>query len=128
MGEPLELPGTNVCSVSSLEAAFELKDVLSLTVASQITVPFAGWPYNVILNRVGLNTDEKVLAETIVNAYVTQFDDLPGGDRLAMTVLDLQHAEKRGRRLESLAMAIHDESSQATRHLTFTSSEAHLSG
>jgi len=114
--------------VSSLEAAFELKDVLSLTVASQITVPFAGWPYNVILNRVGLNTDEKVLAETIVNAYVTQFDDLPGGDRLAMTVLDLQHAEKRGRRLESLAMAIHDESSQATRHLTFTSSEAHLSG
>jgi len=112
MGEPLELLGTNACSMSYLEAAFELKDVATLMVASQITVPFAGWPYHVILNRVGPHTDERVLAETIVNAFVTQFDDLPGGDRLAMTVLDLQHAEKCGRRLEKLATAIHDEISK----------------
>ena len=46
----LELLGTNACSMSYLEAAFELKDVVSLMVASQITVPFAGWPYNVILS------------------------------------------------------------------------------
>jgi hypothetical protein len=108
-GKPLELLGTNACSMSYLEAAFELKDVVSLMVASQITVPFAGWPYNVILNRVGPKTDKRKLADTIVDAYVTQFDDLPGGDRLAMTVLDLQHADKCGRRLESLATAIHDE-------------------
>ena len=83
--------------MSYLEAAFELKDVVSLMVASQITVPFAGWPYHVILNRLGPCTKEEELVETakmIVNAYVTQFDDLPGGDRLAMTVLDLRHAEE----------------------------------
>jgi Clostripain family len=108
-GKPLEILGTNACSMSYLEAAFELKDVVSLMVASQITVPFAGWPYNVILGRISPYTNKRELAEMIVNAYVTQFDDLPGGDRLAMTVLDLQHAEKCGRRLESLATAIHDE-------------------
>jgi hypothetical protein len=116
-GKPLEILGTNACSMSYLEAAFELKDVVSLMVASQITVPFAGWPYNVILNRIGpISKDPKKkkedLAETakmIVDAYVTQFDDLPGGDRLAMTVLDLQHAKKCGERLETLATAIHKE-------------------
>ena len=108
----LELLGTNACSMSYLEAAFELKDVVSLMVASQITVPFAGWPYNVILSRLGPITKEEELVETakmIVNAYVTQFDDLPGGDRLAMTVLDLRQAKKCAQRLESLAKAIHKE-------------------
>jgi Clostripain family len=109
----LELLGTNACSMSYLEAAFELKDVVSLMVASQITVPFAGWPYNVLLNRVGPTTDKRTLADTIVDAYATQFDDLPGGDRLAMTVLDLQHAEKCGQRLEKLATAIHHEISKS---------------
>ena len=108
-GKPLEILGTNACSMSYLEAAFELKDVVSLMVASQITVPFAGWPYHVILNRIGPSTKKRALAEMIVNAYVTQFDDLPGGDRLAMTVLDLRQAKKCGRRLESLATAIHNE-------------------
>ncbi len=112
-GGRLELLGTNACSMSYLEAAFELKDVVSLMVASQITVPFAGWPYNVILNRVGPKTDKRKLADTIVDAYVTQFDDLPGGDRLAMTVLDLQHAEKCGQCLGKLATAIHDEISKS---------------
>jgi hypothetical protein len=111
-GKPLELLGTNACSMSYLEAAFELKDAVSLMVASQITVPFAGWPYNVILNRIGPNSKARALAEIIVDAYVTQFDDLPGGDRLAMTVLDLQHAEKCGLRLNALAAAIHDEISK----------------
>jgi hypothetical protein len=108
----LELLGSNACSMSYLEAAFELKDVVSLMVASQITVPFAGWPYNVILSRIGPDTKKTELAELIVNAYVTQFDDLPGGDRLAMTVLDLQHAGKCGQRLKSLATAIYDEISK----------------
>ena len=74
-------------------------------VASQITVPFAGWPYNVILSRLGPITKEEELVETalktIVNAYVTQFDDLPGGDRLAMTVLDLR--QQRNARSDSRA-------------------------
>ena len=52
----------------------------------------------------------------IVNAYVTQFEDLPGGDRLAMTVLDLRQAKKYGQRLESLAKAIHTEIGDELQH------------
>ena len=60
----LELLGTNACSMSYLEAAFELKDVVSLMVASQITVPFAGWPYNVILSRLGPITNTEIAPKT----------------------------------------------------------------
>jgi hypothetical protein len=108
-GKPLELLGTNACSMSYLEAAFELKDVVSLMVASQITVPFAGWPYGVILNRVTQDLSPIELAKVIVDAYVTQFDDLPGGDQLAMTMLNLTHAGICGEHLRTLASKIHDE-------------------
>ena len=64
----------------------------------------------------------------IVNAYVTQFDDLPGGDRLAMTVLDLRHAEKCGQRLESLATAIHNEISNELQHRHHGGAAGHLHG
>jgi hypothetical protein len=111
-GQPnatLEILGANACTMSYLEAAFELREVASLMVASQITVPFVGWPYGVVLSRIGgINRPDEV-AKVIVDAYTTQFDDLPGGDRLAMTVLDLNQADKCGRRLETLATAIHEE-------------------
>ena len=105
---PLDLLGTNACTMSYLEAAFELRNVAGLMVASQITVPFVGWPYTVILSRIGPRTDARELSKLIVDAYVTQFDDLPGGDRLAMTVLNLTHAAKCGGLLEKLASTIHE--------------------
>jgi hypothetical protein len=111
-GTPLELLGANACTMSYLEAAFEFKDVASLMVASQITVPFAGWPYNAILSRVKQDTDSTTLAKMIVDAYVTQFDDLPGGDRLAMTMLNLAHARTCGEHLRTLASTIHAEISR----------------
>lgn len=109
MGKPLELLGGNACSLSYLEAAFELKDVASLMVASQITVPFAGWPYGAILSRIGHDTGPIALAKLIVDTYVTQFDDLPGGERLAMTMLNLAHAGVCGQELRTLASSIHDQ-------------------
>ena len=108
-GTPLELLGANACCMSYLEAAFELKDVASLMVASQITVPFAGWPYSAILSRVEDDTPATDLAKMIVDAYVTQFDDLPGGDRLAMTMLNLKHARDCGEYLRTLSSRIYDE-------------------
>ena len=107
LGEPLELLGTNACCMSYLEAAFELKDVASLMAASQITVPFAGWPYSAILSRIRHDTQPIGLAKLIVDAYVTQFDDLPGGDRLAMTTLNLAYAGVCGEHLRTLASKIH---------------------
>ena len=104
----LEILGTNSCSMSYVEAAFELRNSAELMVASQITVPFAGWPYDVILQRIDGDTDGKKLARLIIDAYVTQFDDLPGGDRLAMTLLDLAQAKGLDAAVEKLAKKINE--------------------
>jgi hypothetical protein len=102
----LEILGTNSCSMSYLEAAFELRESADLMIASQITVPFAGWPYDVIFQRMRHSAKPDFLSKLVVDAYVTQFDDLPGGDRLAMTVLNLVAARGLDKALEELAQAI----------------------
>src|SRR5688572_13574846 len=102
----LEILGTNSCSMSYVEAAFELRNSAQLMLASQITLPFAGWPYDVIFKRIDAATDVDTLSQLIVDAYVTQFDDLPGGDRLAMTRLNLAAANGLETALEKLAQAI----------------------
>src|SRR5262249_26003420 len=105
----LEILGTNACAMSYLEAAYEIREYAQLMVASQITVPFSGWPYDAILSRIEARTKPIELARLIVDAYVHQFDDLPGGDRLAMTVLDLEHARGLAERVDAVATAITSE-------------------
>ena len=102
----LEILGTNSCSMSYIEGAFELRNSAQYMIASQITVPFAGWPYDVILQRVDDSIDADKLSKLIIDAYVTQFDDLPGGERLAMTQLNLAAGEGLDKALESLGKAI----------------------
>jgi hypothetical protein len=63
-------------------------------------------PYDVILRRIGRKTCPDELSQLVVDAYVTQFDDLPGGDRLAMTVLNLPAAERLKQPLDDLAREI----------------------
>ena len=97
--EKLELLGTNACAMSYVEAAYELRESASYLVASQIAVPFAGWPYKTILSRIGETTPQdgettpKDLGELIVDAYVTHYNAVPGGERVAMTLLNLAAAE-----------------------------------
>jgi len=102
----LEILGTNSCSMSYAEAAFQLRDSAQLMIASQITAPFTGWPYDVILRRIDRSTDAEELSRLVVDAYVNQFNDLPGGDRLAMSVLNLPGAENLDKALEALAQEI----------------------
>src|SRR5712671_5704825 len=45
----LEILGTNACAMSYVEAAHELHCSVQYMVASQISVPFAGWPYDAVL-------------------------------------------------------------------------------
>ncbi len=103
----LDLLGANACSMSYVEAAFELRESADYMVASQITVPFAGWPYESILSRINAETDAKTLGRLVVDAYVSQFNGLPTDDRLAMTLLDLRAAPGLAESVHQLAVAIH---------------------
>jgi hypothetical protein len=108
---PLDLLGTNACSMSYLEAAYEFRESAQVMVASQITMPFAGWPYEAILTRLReehalYGSSPEALAKNIVDAYVHQFDDLPDGDKLAMTALRLSAAEGLDGLVDAVATAI----------------------
>jgi len=94
--------------MSYLEAAYQLRDSATLMVASQITVPFAGWPYDTILPRLAASPPPTPLelAKTIADAYVNQFRDVPASEKLAMTVLDLTAAGNLNTLIFDLATAI----------------------
>jgi len=102
----LELLGTNACAMSYVEAAYEIHEVTQFMVASQITMPFAGWPYEGILTQIKSDPEPLAVAKLITGAYVHQFDDVPNGDKLAMTALDLTHAPKLNVLVNKLAEAI----------------------
>src|SRR4029453_8437709 len=86
--KPLELLGANACAMSYLEAAFELRQAVQYLVASQISVPFAGWPYDSILSQVNLANDGLALGKTIVDRYVNDVSP-SSDDRIALTLLNL---------------------------------------
>ena len=54
-GEKLDLLGANACAMSYAEAAYELRNAAEYLVASEITMPFAGWPYAAILQQITPN-------------------------------------------------------------------------
>ena len=85
----LELLGTNACAMSYVEAAYELREHAEYVVASQITVPYAGWPYELILSRIEPATDAQSLGELVVNAYASHFNGLVAGERVTMSLLKL---------------------------------------
>jgi Clostripain family len=87
---PLDLLGANACALSYVEAAYELRQSARYMVASQIAVPFAGWPYTSILRRVGKQTKPEDLGKLIVEAYVNHFSSMPTSDRVTMTLLNLE--------------------------------------
>ena len=107
-GKRIELLGANACAMSYAEAAFELKDVADYLVASQIAVPFAGWPYESILKRLPTSADGAALGRIVVESYVKSFTSSPTDDQVAMTLLDLGKAGGLLGHLEGLTRAISD--------------------
>ena len=61
--------------MSYAEAAFELRDVAEYLVASEVTMPFAGWPYAAILQRMKDEPTVKPLrlGEIVVEEFMRSF-------------------------------------------------------
>jgi Clostripain family len=105
----LDLLGANACAMSYVESAYELKDSAQYMVASQISVPFAGWPYESILKRIGRDSTAADLGRLVVDTYVSHFNGLIGGERVAMSLLNLGAAEPLKDLLKRLAAEIKGE-------------------
>jgi hypothetical protein len=89
-GLTLDLLGANACAMSYAEAVFQMKDKVDFLVASQIAVPFAGWPYEAILTSVARDTSPKTLGTIVADRYVNHFRASRVGDQVAMAVLNLK--------------------------------------
>jgi hypothetical protein len=104
----LDILATNSCTMSYIEAAYQLKEEVQYLAASQVFVPLTGLPYKEVLSSIHSETDAEDLGRTIVNRYVDHFAGSPQGERVAMTLLDLQGADDFKRMLDELARRITD--------------------
>jgi len=102
-GYEIDILGANACAMCYAEAAYELRNAASFLVAPEITMPFAGWPYDRILKRIAKSAIEpRQLAQDIVTDFVDSF----GRQDVSLTLLDLTKAEPLGEGMKALASAV----------------------
>jgi hypothetical protein len=97
----LDLLGANACAISYAEAAAELAPQVQYLVASEIAVPLAGWPYEDILGCMSRQAaadpawdmGPEAVGQLVADRYVAQFDGSGSGERVAMSVLNLDAAD-----------------------------------
>jgi hypothetical protein len=79
--------------MSYVEAAYELRNAAKFLVAPEIAMPFAGWPYEKILNGIIDKPDigPQALGEKIVAEFVKSFRR----QDVALTLLNLEKATER---------------------------------
>jgi hypothetical protein len=101
----LELLGANACAMSYAEAAYELRDSAQFMVASEIAVPFPGWPYQAILSQIDSNTTAESLGRLVVDAYMDHYLTL-SDERVAMSLLQLDRAAELKDHIKNLTSAV----------------------
>jgi hypothetical protein len=102
----LNLLGANACAMSYIEAACELSDHVDFIAASQVGVPFTGWPYHEILGGLTGRMTTEAFGRLIVDRYLAQFGSSSEGQRRAMSLLRLEHAAALAGPFAELAKAV----------------------
>ena len=100
--------------MSYAEAACELSAEVECLVASEIAVPLVGWPYETILGCMSKqaeadsawNMTPEAVGQLVADWYVAQFDGSASGERVAMSVLNLNVADTLTTHIADLGQAI----------------------
>ncbi len=106
-GRKLDLLGANACAMSYIEAACELSGHVDFIAASQVGVPFTGWPYQAILGGLTGDMTTEAFGRLIVDRYVAQFAGSASGQQRAMSLLNLERAKAVVHPFAELAKSIH---------------------
>ncbi len=96
--------GTNACAMSYAEAVYELRHAAHYLIASEITMPFAGWPYARILQGLAGKNDVKA-GEFIIDEFMDSFEN----KGVALSLIDLGKATSLSTHVGSLAVALRKE-------------------
>ena len=89
--QKVDVIGANACAMSYVEAAYELRNCADYLVASQISVPFVGWPYESVLKQIDDGTSPEMFGRLIVDAYVG-ITTTASTEPVAMSLLSLKEA------------------------------------
>jgi Clostripain family len=104
----VDILGVNACAMSYAEAAYELRDTADFFVGPEIAMPFAGWPYESILNAI--NNDPAIkpkdLGERVIQEFIASFEEALEPQSVALTLLDLPKAVEIAKPLETLTTAL----------------------
>lgn len=107
----IDLLGCDACLMAQLEVAYELRDRVSILVASEQNEPGEGWPYHLVLpalhHPMGLSPEALGIhiAKTYINhwrPHVNENHDLP----LTQSVLRLEAIEDLAKAAEDLAATL----------------------
>jgi Clostripain family len=100
----LDLLGANACAMSYAEAAYELRNSAQYLVASEISMPFAGWPYARILQEIV--KDAAIEPADLGEKIIDHFTDSLKGQNVALTLLNLKKAGQLRTRVTDLAQTV----------------------
>jgi hypothetical protein len=122
-GRPLDILGANACAMAYAEAAYQLREQAEYMVASQIAVPFAGWPFDTVLRAIKPGTPTQRIGQLIVDRYVSTFRAAGKEEVVAMSLLNLAALRSAPadavdflKAFGALATALHDVVGGADRH------------
>jgi hypothetical protein len=97
----VDILGANACAMSYAEAAYELRKSADYLVASEIAMPFKGWPYERILTEIVNNPE--IEARELSGRIVDDFMDSYRYKGVALTALDLGRADGLKEKIDALA-------------------------
>jgi hypothetical protein len=105
-GTKLEILACNACRIGKVETVYELHGVVRYLVASQVGVPYEGWPLRAVLGDLVKNPS--IEPGELASMMVTRFCDSYRQRTVAMTMLDLEASEPLLAKLDALAALMYD--------------------
>jgi hypothetical protein len=106
-GLKLEVLAGVTCRMSKIETAYELRDAVRFLVASQVGVPFLGWPYKAFL--ADLVKRPSLTPAELGGIIVSYFCESYRRRTVTMTMLDLEAGEQVLIGLQALGKALYEE-------------------
>ena len=90
-GEEIDIVSFSSCSMSTVEVAYQLRDVSNFLISSEDDVPVSGWPYGTIWNRLLENSsqDPEELSRNIGEDYLEYYRNV-NMTNMTMSVIDLK--------------------------------------
>jgi hypothetical protein len=100
----LDMLGCDTCSMSKAEAVYQFRDAVKFLVASQITVPFAGWPYETVFSRIV--EEPAIEPEALGAAIAAEYVDSYKPPRVVLSVVNVQEGAALKDAIASLANSL----------------------